>query len=99
MTVDASLLNDLSKTADDLRVKDVFVFKPYTALGLELTRAGSTVSFEKSKPAGSRRRRGGRLEADETGSQGRQPDGHDGSPEHVIVASRRSIRPDSRGLR
>ena len=52
VTVDASLLNDLSKTADDLRVKDVFAFKPYTALGLELTRAGSTVSFEKSKPAG-----------------------------------------------
>jgi hypothetical protein len=52
VTVDASLLNDLSKTADDLRVKDVFAFKPYTALGLELTRAGSTVAFEKSKPAG-----------------------------------------------
>jgi hypothetical protein len=52
VTVDASLLNDLSKTADDLRVKDVFAFKPYTARGVELTRAGSTVSFEKSKPAG-----------------------------------------------
>jgi hypothetical protein len=52
VTVDAALLNDLSKTADDLRVKDVFAFKPYTALGVELTRAGSTVVFEKSKPAG-----------------------------------------------
>jgi hypothetical protein len=52
VTVEASLLNDLSKTADDLRVKDVFAFKPYTALGIELTRAGATVAFEKSKPAG-----------------------------------------------
>jgi hypothetical protein len=52
VTVDASLLNDLSKTADDLRVKDVFVFKPYTAVGLELSRAGATTSFEKARPAG-----------------------------------------------
>lgn len=52
VTVDAALLNDLSKSADDLRVKDVFAFKPYTALSLELTRAGSSVAFEKSKPAG-----------------------------------------------
>jgi hypothetical protein len=53
VTVDATLLNELSKSADDLRVKDVFAFKPYTALSLELTRAGTSVAFEKAKPAGS----------------------------------------------
>jgi hypothetical protein len=52
VAVDAALLTDLSKSADDLRVKDVFTFKPYTALNLELSRAGSTFAFEKSKPAG-----------------------------------------------
>lgn len=52
VTVDAALLTDLTKTADDFRVKDVFAFKPYTALGLELSRAGSTFGFEKSTPAG-----------------------------------------------
>src|SRR5207344_1791503 len=44
-TVETSLLTDLKKTADDLRVKDVFDFKSFTALGLDITRSGSTVSF------------------------------------------------------
>jgi hypothetical protein len=52
LSVDASLLTDFNKTVDDLRVKDVFVFKPYTAVGIEITRAGTTSAFEKSRPAG-----------------------------------------------
>jgi hypothetical protein len=51
MSIDTGVLTDLNKTLDDLRVKDVFVFKPYTALGLEITHAGNTVAFEKAKPA------------------------------------------------
>lgn len=52
VTVDASLLTDLNKAADDLRVKDVFEFKPYTALSLDITSGGATSSFQKAKPAG-----------------------------------------------
>jgi hypothetical protein len=52
VSVDASLVTDLNKTADDLRVKDLFAFQPYSASSLEIMRAGTTVAFEKSKPAG-----------------------------------------------
>jgi hypothetical protein len=51
-TVDSALLADLAKSPDDLRVKDVFAFKPYTALGLDITRNGATMSFAKATPAG-----------------------------------------------
>jgi hypothetical protein len=52
VSVDASLLSDLNKTADDFRVKNLFAFQPYNALAIEIARAGTTVAFEKSKPAG-----------------------------------------------
>ena len=51
-TVDSGLLTDLKKTVDDFRLKDVFEFKPYTALGVDVTYASATHSFAKSKPAG-----------------------------------------------
>jgi hypothetical protein len=50
-TVEASLVTDLEKSPDDLRVKDVFAFRSYSATGIELTTAGSTAAFEKSAPA------------------------------------------------
>jgi hypothetical protein len=47
-TVDKSLLTDLQKQPTDLRVKDVFTFKSYTAVGLDVTLGGATTSFAKS---------------------------------------------------
>lgn len=47
-TVDKSLLTDLQKQPTDLRVKDVFVFKSYTAVGIDLTHGGVTASFQKT---------------------------------------------------
>jgi hypothetical protein len=46
-TVEKSLLTDLQKQPADLRVKDVFAFKSYTAVGIELTHAGTSAAFEK----------------------------------------------------
>jgi hypothetical protein len=51
-TVETALLTDLTKTPDDLRVKTVFEFQPYTALGLDATYGGTSASFGKKKPAG-----------------------------------------------
>ena len=51
-TVEPNILTDLKKTASDLRVKDVFDFRSFNAVGLDVTRAGTTVSLSKSKPAG-----------------------------------------------
>jgi hypothetical protein len=51
-TVEASLLEDLAKSAGDLRVKDIFQFRPYTALGIDITHGTTTASFEKSAPGG-----------------------------------------------
>jgi hypothetical protein len=50
-TVEASLLTDLTKTPDDLRVETVFDFQAFSALSIDLTRAGVTTSFAKQKPA------------------------------------------------
>ena len=47
-TVDKSLLTDLQKQPTDLRVKDVFVFKSYTAVGIDLTHGGATASYQKA---------------------------------------------------
>ncbi len=51
-TVPPSLLTDLQKTPDDFRVRDVFEFKAYSALGLDVTHGATAVSFTKSKPTG-----------------------------------------------
>ena len=48
-TVEAALATDLKKKADDYRPKDLFDFKPFTAIRLEITRGAATVAFEKSK--------------------------------------------------
>jgi hypothetical protein len=52
-TVDSTLATDLDKKPQDLRVKDIFAFRSYSALGIDVTRAGTTYSFAKStgKPA------------------------------------------------
>jgi uncharacterized protein DUF4340 len=48
-TVESSLLDDLKKKPDDLRVKDIFEFRTFNALGVDLTYGGQTVTYEKQK--------------------------------------------------
>jgi len=48
-TVEASLLEDLKKKPDDFRVKDVFEFRTFNGLGVDLTFGGQTYTFEKQK--------------------------------------------------
>jgi Domain of unknown function (DUF4340) len=51
MTLDASLLDDFKKGADEYRKKDLFEFRAYNANRVEITRAGQTVAFDKIKGA------------------------------------------------
>lgn len=51
-TVEPTLLTDLTKTPDDLRVRTIFTFQPYTANGLDLTHGATVVSFGKAAPSG-----------------------------------------------
>ncbi len=48
-TVDKTLLEDLKKKPDDLRVKDAFEFRSFTATGVDLTSGGATLTFAKEK--------------------------------------------------
>jgi len=51
-TVPSTLLDDVKKTPDDVRLKDVFAFRPYSVTGVDATYGGKTWSFVKeSKPA------------------------------------------------
>ncbi|MEO8482528.1 MAG: DUF4340 domain-containing protein [Acidobacteriota bacterium] len=50
-TVEPALLTDLTKKADDLRVKDVFQFKSFSANSLDITHGAAAVSYAKKKPA------------------------------------------------
>jgi hypothetical protein len=52
-TMDATLLDDLKKPAGDLRAKDLFEFRSFTATGVDLTWNGQAVTWSKEKPAGS----------------------------------------------
>ncbi len=48
-SVEKALADDLSKTASDYRMKDVFGFRAFTGTRLEVARGGSTIAFEKKK--------------------------------------------------
>ena len=51
-TVPSTLLDDVKKTPDDVRLKDIFAFRAYSVTGLDATHGGKTWSFAKeSKPA------------------------------------------------
>ena len=52
MTIESSLADELKKGAEDYRRKDLFEFRPYNANRLEITRAGTTIVFEKVKGEG-----------------------------------------------
>jgi hypothetical protein len=51
MTLDATLLDDFKKGADEYRKKDLFAFRAYDASRIEITRGGQTVAFDKIKGA------------------------------------------------
>ena len=51
-TIDATLLDDLKKPAGDLRAKDLFEFRSFSATGVDLTWNGQAVTWSKEKPAG-----------------------------------------------
>jgi hypothetical protein len=51
-TVEAGLLDELKKPADDYRRKDVFEARPYNAGRLEITRGKDALVFEKVKGTG-----------------------------------------------
>jgi hypothetical protein len=50
-TVEATLLEDLKKKPEDVRHKDVFEFRSFSAQSIELTYGGKTFAFAKQKPA------------------------------------------------
>jgi hypothetical protein len=52
VTLDSSLADDLKKSADDYRRKDLFEFRSYNANRVEITRGGQTLTFEKIKGDG-----------------------------------------------
>jgi hypothetical protein len=49
-TVEASLLEELTKAPDDFRKKDLFEFRSFSAVGVDLTVGGQAMTFEK-RPA------------------------------------------------
>jgi uncharacterized protein DUF4340 len=52
VTVESALLDDLKKSADDYRRKDIFEFRPFNANRIEMTRNGQTVVLERVKGTG-----------------------------------------------
>ena len=50
-TVDATLLDDLKKKPDDLRKKDLFEFRSFSALGVDVTVGGKTFTFDEAEGA------------------------------------------------
>jgi hypothetical protein len=51
-SVDKTLLDELTKKADDFRVKDVFAYRSFSALGMDVTFGGTTYTFAKTKDEG-----------------------------------------------
>jgi hypothetical protein len=52
VTVESALLDDMKKSADDYRRKDVFEFRPFNATHVEITRNGQTIALERTKGTG-----------------------------------------------
>ena len=52
VTIEAALLDELKKSADDYRRKDLFEFRPYNATHIELSRNGQTIVLERQKGQG-----------------------------------------------
>ena len=52
LTVESALLDDMKKSADEYRRKDVFEFRPFNATHIEITRNGTTITLERAKGLG-----------------------------------------------
>lgn len=52
VTVESALLDDIKKSADDYRRKDVFQFRPFNATHIEITRNGQTITLDRVKGQG-----------------------------------------------
>jgi hypothetical protein len=52
VTVESALLDDLKKSADDYRRKDIFEFRPFNANRVEMARNGQTIVLERVKGTG-----------------------------------------------
>ena len=52
ITVESALLDDMKKSADDYRRKDVFSFRPFNATHIEITRNGQTTILDRIKGLG-----------------------------------------------
>jgi len=52
VTIDKTIVDDLSKGADDYRVKDLFQFRAYNANHIEITRGDQKVVFDRVKGQG-----------------------------------------------
>ena len=52
VTVESALLDDIRKSADEYRRKDVFEFRPFNATHIEITRNGQTITLERAKGQG-----------------------------------------------
>ena len=88
MTLDATLLDDFKKGADDYRKKDLFAFRAYDANRIEITRGGQTMAFDKVK--------GAKPEDEDkwqrAGSGGAKPVDADKEKMSVLLAKLESIR-------
>lgn len=51
-TVEKTLLDELRKSADDLRLKELFAFRSFNATHFDITSGGTTYSFSKKKGEG-----------------------------------------------
>ena len=49
VTVESALLDDMKKSADDYRRKDIFEFRPFNATHIEITRNGQTIVLDRVK--------------------------------------------------
>jgi len=52
VTIEAALLDELKKGADDYRRKDLFEFRPYNATHIELSHDGKTIVLDRQKGQG-----------------------------------------------
>ena len=88
MTLDATLLDDFKKGADDYRKRDLFAFRAYDANRIEITRGGQTVAFDKVK--------GAKPEDEDkwqrAGSGGGKPSDADKEKMSVLLAKLESLR-------
>lgn len=52
VTVESALLDDMKKSADEYRRKDIFEFRPFNATQVQITRNGQTTTLERTKGQG-----------------------------------------------